>query len=360
MSPRPRIPKYLRISDQLRLRIRMNGRQAGDRLPSEMDLCAEFEASRGTVRKALGLLVKEGIIRRNKRAGTTVIAPRWRPARRKLLCGVMPNAFNPEFVRFMCTFRGRAVESGYWTHALSSNFAPAGRERFLEEIAQAGAAGVVVLPHPLDGGRLYDWLRAEDVPYVVVNDFWTDCRGHDHIAYDEAAGVSMAVHRLADLGHKRLALIETDSGWARSRAIARFLDALTKHDLPSSDANVFLCDPCAPPLERLFGKGGLNPTALVTLYDVSTTAVIPKLRKLRLRVPEDVSVVNVGCRPIAELAGVDVTSVEAPHERMAELALRFLLEKRSWGEARQHLFRPAFHEGNTCAPLRAAAASCPV
>jgi GntR family transcriptional regulator len=46
--------------------------RAGDRLPSETDLCREFEISRTTVRQALTLLELEGALRREQGRGTFV------------------------------------------------------------------------------------------------------------------------------------------------------------------------------------------------------------------------------------------------------------------------------------------------
>jgi DNA-binding GntR family transcriptional regulator len=50
------------IVDRLRKRITSGQYPAGDALPSEAELCAEFRVARNTVRRALGLLEAEGLI----------------------------------------------------------------------------------------------------------------------------------------------------------------------------------------------------------------------------------------------------------------------------------------------------------
>ncbi|WP_326712178.1 GntR family transcriptional regulator [Streptomyces sp. NBC_01474] len=65
-DPSPR-GTYLVIADALRARLSED--DAPERLPSENDLIAEFDVSRGTVRRALQALKQEGLIEAQHGAG---------------------------------------------------------------------------------------------------------------------------------------------------------------------------------------------------------------------------------------------------------------------------------------------------
>ena len=69
-APPPPAPKYYRLKHILREKIA--GLQAGDPIPSEAELCQEFEVSRTTVRKALGDLIQEGLVYTVQGKGTFV------------------------------------------------------------------------------------------------------------------------------------------------------------------------------------------------------------------------------------------------------------------------------------------------
>jgi GntR family transcriptional regulator len=71
-APDLRLPRYLQIRDELMRRICARAWTDGQPLPAEDRLALEFEVSVGTARKALQLLVSEGMLERVHGKGTFV------------------------------------------------------------------------------------------------------------------------------------------------------------------------------------------------------------------------------------------------------------------------------------------------
>lgn len=65
-------PIYIRLAGRLREQIAGGQIATGEALPSERDLCAIMGASRVTVRKAIALLIEEGLLSRRQGSGTYV------------------------------------------------------------------------------------------------------------------------------------------------------------------------------------------------------------------------------------------------------------------------------------------------
>jgi GntR family transcriptional regulator len=65
-------PIYIQLAGRLRDQIVEGAIAAGEALPSERDLCAIMNASRVTVRKAIELLIEEGLLSRRQGSGTYV------------------------------------------------------------------------------------------------------------------------------------------------------------------------------------------------------------------------------------------------------------------------------------------------
>jgi GntR family transcriptional regulator len=68
-------PRYLNVADNLRDGIRSRKWIPGDLLPSETQLCKQFGVSRGTVVKAIDVLLSEGLLQRRQGVGTFVARP---------------------------------------------------------------------------------------------------------------------------------------------------------------------------------------------------------------------------------------------------------------------------------------------
>ncbi len=68
-------PRYRALAESLRARIVAGDQAPGSQLPTEMDLAQEFGVSRGTVIKAIDVLVAEGIVTKRQGAGSFVSLP---------------------------------------------------------------------------------------------------------------------------------------------------------------------------------------------------------------------------------------------------------------------------------------------
>lgn len=68
-----RLPKYERVATVLRKRIILDIYPVGSQLPPEPELQKEFEVSRATIRSAIQLLVRQGLIAVHQGRGTTVL-----------------------------------------------------------------------------------------------------------------------------------------------------------------------------------------------------------------------------------------------------------------------------------------------
>lgn len=82
MSPQPR---YRQVAQTLISEIRSGRYPVGDLMPTEMDLCAQFGASRFTVREAIKQLVELGLVSRQAGVGTKVIGDEPRASYRQVM-----------------------------------------------------------------------------------------------------------------------------------------------------------------------------------------------------------------------------------------------------------------------------------
>jgi len=75
LNPQAPTPLYHQLAEHLTARIRAGEYPPGSRIPSEHRLAADFALGRPTVRQALELLVRKGLLTRRRGAGTFVREP---------------------------------------------------------------------------------------------------------------------------------------------------------------------------------------------------------------------------------------------------------------------------------------------
>ncbi|ACA15327.1 transcriptional regulator, GntR family [Methylobacterium sp. 4-46] len=73
----PRLPLYQRLRDEIAQQIALNVWRPGDSIPTEAELASEHGIAVGTVRKALDLLVADGLVERRQGRGTFVRRPKF-------------------------------------------------------------------------------------------------------------------------------------------------------------------------------------------------------------------------------------------------------------------------------------------
>jgi len=69
-------PLYSQLRDIFYLKIKKGEWKVGEKIPSENELCAQFNVSKITVRQAIGILTREGFLRKEQGKGTFVAEPK--------------------------------------------------------------------------------------------------------------------------------------------------------------------------------------------------------------------------------------------------------------------------------------------
>ena len=350
-------PKYAKVAAGVRRLIRSRRLGVGEAIPTEYKLAGDFGCSRGTVRRALDVLVNEGLVRRKQGAGHFV-ARAGSSVREALIGLVVPNILNAEILRLAQIFTLQAASRGYRLVLCVTSEQPALERDFVRELHRLKVAGVIKFPTvPEDAGfepAIRAQLRALGLRYVVVNDFWTGTHRDNHVAFDETAAIEMAVEHIAALGHRRIGWVDGSDG-PRHRALAGLRDIVRKHGIEVRKEHVLRCPPYErPPVEQLWGDHPAGPTAIITPYDGMAVRLVEALPGLGLEVPRDVSLVNLNGEPFYGTPGLDLTTAVPPNDQIVSKALDLLTDDRDEEAVCQYLFRPTFHAGRTSAAPRAA------
>ena len=227
------------------------------------------------------------------------------------------SGFTSEVMRGVTT---AANEIGYDLTLHTREVAP---EAEADVLADGRFDGALLLRD--EGDPLLEALTQRGMPCVQ---FFSRAMGDlPFVDADNYSGGRLATRHLLELGHRRIAMVR---GPQRSNAsndrYAGYRDALENAAVgvaPERVASIPSPLSDLEPFRRLMRAEG-RPTAVFCWSDEVAFALLPLLRELGLRVPEDVSLVGFDSLAACEQAVPALTSVRQPVFEMAGQATRLL------------------------------------
>lgn len=334
---------HLNIAASLRESIRSGRYQPGDTLPPEIQLADQFNVSRGTMRKAMKVLVDENSLVRIAGKGTFVNAPaalgQVNAQRTNLLGIVLPHIHDPLSTNLINGAEQTARQNGY--NLIFCNLdenLETEKEQFARLVANH-VSGVILFPLAVPGElELVKELAATQISLVLVDRQITGFPAPT-VMVDNFGGAYQAVQHLLSLGHRRIACI------THPEPASSVTQRIQGYDQAMRDANLLPYSaislsgvgkstgsgepPTYSPEELHWVEHMLSvsnrPTAVFCINDYLAMGVMRLALTKGLRIPEDLAVVGFDNNPFAQLAPVPLTTIAQPSVEVGAQAGRVLL-----------------------------------
>lgn len=237
---------------------------------------------------------------------------------------LLPNLYGEFFSELIRGIEGAVRERGYHTLLSSVHDGPAELVAALR--ALAGRVDGLVVMSPDLGADVLEANLPAGLPVVLLG---TAVAGHASVVIDNAAGADAVVRHLADLGHRRIALIggpagNTDAQARRSAYRAALLDRDLEAD-PALDVEGDFTEASGyAAAEQLLA--GERPTAVFAANDAMAIGALRACREAGLDVPGDLALAGFDDIPVATYVTPALTSVRVPIHDMGRLAVQLVLE----------------------------------
>ncbi|MFC7292929.1 LacI family DNA-binding transcriptional regulator [Hirschia litorea] len=191
-------------------------------------------------------------------------------------------------------------------------------------------AGVVLSPGLCDNLKILDALDSKNIPYVRVCPQKELDRSSGVKIDDYQASVDLVKH-LIDLGHESIGYIHGHPDHMVSEIrYSGFKDTLDKVGLRVNPQHLqwglFDYDSGLKAAQNILNSDVL-PTAIMAGNDDMAAAVIAIAGSMRIKVPEELSVVGFDNAPIASLIFPRMTTIDQPAIEMSKLATEMLIKE---------------------------------
>lgn len=331
--------KYQAVADALRAHIQAGKYASATVLPSEFAIAQEYQVSRQTVRQALSLLARDGLIETKRGSGSHIL----RSSPGGTVCHyhiavIVTYISNYVFPSILREIEG--ILSGQ--ECTSSIFATQNRvsneRKILTRLLEQPVDGILVeatksaLPNPnLD---LYRQLMNSNTPLVFIHGYYPDLPESHYVLDANYDGGLMLSRYLADQGYTRIGgVFKSDDIQGHGR-YAGYAAGLRERGLTLTDQNVFwfntetknaMLGGDDSPIRTFFDNVLKNVDSFVCYNDEIAYFFEQQLQKRGLSVPEDVALVSFDNSNYSELAPVPLTSLSHGVENTGRTAAQMML-----------------------------------
>jgi len=353
---------YGQVADRIREDIARQGLLAHNKVPAEVTLAERYQVSRGTIIKALDVLVRQGIVYRRRPQGTFVAptitegttehdGPAPRTQGRLPVVGMivpyLPESFVGSIVLgaetvtraagygliFAHSENDWALEQYHVNQMLPGNHAVKWQDGHLASATEGARA------------EMLRSLQRDAIPFVLIDRYVPeiDC---DYVVSDDQTAGYAATQHLIDLGHRQISFISTaPQVTSTADRYAGYLQCLRAHNLPVDERLVLhrlrQTSPSSMPAGTPLPGVGHGDRALLSAYlrredrshaivasnDYIAMRVFQVTDDVGLQVPDDVAVVCCGGGDIGAHARVPLTSIVQPAVDLGRQAAHILLDR---------------------------------
>ncbi|RDW19413.1 LacI family DNA-binding transcriptional regulator [Oceanobacillus chungangensis] len=247
----------------------------------------------------------------------------------RLLLIIIPNISNPFYFEIIKGIESTVISQNYHILLCETDSNPDRENIYFDLVKNRMADGIISMDPAINEERLVnlsqkyaiiqcsEYILGSDIPYVTID--------NEEAAYH-------AVKHLIKIGHKSIALINSDERflYARQRKLG-YQRALEEHDIAINDNNIFHTKKLGFESGQQIMKKILylpnRPTAVFAVSDLLAIGALKEVISKGLHVPNDIAIVGFDKIDFSNMTHPTLTTIAQPMYKMGVFAANMLINK---------------------------------
>jgi DNA-binding LacI/PurR family transcriptional regulator len=246
----------------------------------------------------------------------------------RMILTMIPNISNPFYSVIVEGIEDAARKNGY-NILLCNTEADVEREKiYLDLLKHKLADGIITMEPAID----IDVLKEVGKRYPVVQCCeYSEKINIPYIAIDNVTAAYKATKHLLTIGHKKIALINSDEKfmYARQRKEG-YIKALQEFDIPVNEdwiMNAGLSFESGQRMMKYLLSLKDKPSAVFAVSDILAIGALKTIKDEGLKVPQDIGVVGFDNIQFANMMNPTLTTIEQPRYQMGVEAAEMLIKR---------------------------------
>ncbi|MBU3100246.1 MULTISPECIES: GntR family transcriptional regulator [Clostridium] len=335
-----------------------------EKIPTEYELMSLFKVSRHTVRKAISDLESQQYIYTIQGSGTYLSD--WKQNNLYLKKTKNVGVLTTHISNYIFPDIIKGIESTLYDESFSLLLSSTNNNLMLENSNLRN-----LLAHKIDGLILeptksayqihnLEYLNSmisQNVPIIMINATYSAIKTPS-LCIDDFTGGKIATEYLLSLGHKNImGIFKVDDSQGIHRMNGFITKCLEKEIPPSSEILTYLSEEVETILPQRIKyalKSKKRPTGIFCYNDEIAYMVLNIAHDLKLKIPEDLSIIGFDDSPISKIMEPKLTSMTHPKEKMgrdaAKLIIKLINNGNHFEESDSILYEPELIIRNSTKP----------
>jgi DNA-binding LacI/PurR family transcriptional regulator len=237
---------------------------------------------------------------------------------------VISEIASPYFSEVIRGFQAAAWDRGLDVLLLNTEYIPARTQAIIRKLIESDVRGVAIMTSSIDN-TVTSELKDAGIGVVFSNACHADTLVSS-VSIDYSKGIAQAIEHVANLQHRRAAVIGGPEGNLTAANIKQALvkgltkRGMTPFPITNSDYRV---DAGASAVREILAAKEM-PTVIFCGSDLIAMGAMNALEEAGVRVPEDISILGIDNISFAFLARPPLTTINAPREQLGMQAFAAL------------------------------------
>lgn len=242
---------------------------------------------------------------------------------------LIPTISNPFYFEIIKGIENMALSQNYSILLCETDSKPEKEEIYFDLVRKKMADGIISMDPAVNVETLKE--LAENYAIIQCSEYGGGI-GIPYVTIDSEEASYRAVKHLIQIGHKKIALMNSDEKflYARERRMG-YERALREHDIPVNGDYIFYTHELGFEQGQMAMKKILRledrPTAVFAVSDLLAIGALKEITAAGLHVPNDVAVVGFDKIDFSNMTNPALTTVAQPMYKMGTVAARMLIEK---------------------------------
>jgi LacI family transcriptional regulator len=231
---------------------------------------------------------------------------------------------NEYFAHILAAFKEKASKRGYDITFIEHNIGNR-RMTYLEHCRNRNFDGVCIACAEFNDPEILEVVNS-DFPVITIDHAFNDAIS---ILSDNVEGMRQLIEYIVELGHKKIAYIHGTRSSVTHNRMVSFNNVLKEHGIPTPEEyqveGIYRSVEKTEELTLKLLQLPNRPTCIVAPDDYAALGAMNTIRRMGLRIPEDISVAGYDGIPVAQALEPKLTTVKQDVDKIGAEAAKQLI-----------------------------------